>query len=232
MWKQFEDLLVPVLRLSVIERAVYSHLLRHSRLEGKQRLRFSIDWLARGACLSTTSVRKGVRRLAGKGALLLAERSKKGHVIEVRLPQEVRGVPARKIAGQSGAVARRGCESGGRRFSGKAGAAGSDSRARGRLLLLLPAANDRGDAVYRSHRPSGADRAEWTSQPGLELLGMQSAERRAAGGGFSAVAVPRVAIGEQRTEGAAAGAGEDGGGKNAAAGCRGEVDVMSAKFES
>ena len=98
VWKQFEDLLIPGLRLSVIERAVYSHLLRHSRLEGKQRLRFSIDWLARGAALSTSSVRKGVRRLAAKGALLLAERSKKGHVIEVRLPAEVRGVRARKTA--------------------------------------------------------------------------------------------------------------------------------------
>src|ERR1700723_622093 len=93
--KQFKFLLIPGLGLSVIERAVYSHLLRHSRLEGKQRLRFSIDWLARGAALSTSSVRKGVRRLAVKGALLLAERSKKGHVIEVRLPAEVRGVRAR-----------------------------------------------------------------------------------------------------------------------------------------
>jgi hypothetical protein len=33
---------IPGLRLSVIERAVYSHLLRHSRLEGNKRLQFSI----------------------------------------------------------------------------------------------------------------------------------------------------------------------------------------------
>jgi hypothetical protein len=33
VWKQFEDLLIPGLRLSVIEPAVYSLLLRHSRLE-------------------------------------------------------------------------------------------------------------------------------------------------------------------------------------------------------
>jgi len=96
VWKQFEDLLIPGLRLSVIERAVYSHLLRHSRLEGKHRLQFSIGWCARGAGLSTFSVRNAVRQLAAKGALLLAERSKKGHVIEVRLPAEVRGVRARK----------------------------------------------------------------------------------------------------------------------------------------
>jgi 5-methylcytosine-specific restriction endonuclease McrA len=98
IWKQFEDLLIPGLRLSVIERAVYSHLLRHSRLEGNKRLQFSILWLARGAGLSMSSVRKGVRQLAAKCALRLAERSKRGHVIEVCLPEEVRGVRARKTA--------------------------------------------------------------------------------------------------------------------------------------
>jgi hypothetical protein len=45
-WKQFEDHLIPGLRLSVIDRSIYSHLLRHSRLEGKRQLRFSILELA------------------------------------------------------------------------------------------------------------------------------------------------------------------------------------------
>jgi len=45
VWTQLEDLLVP--RLSVIDRAIYSHLLRHSRLEGKLCLRFRFDgWRA------------------------------------------------------------------------------------------------------------------------------------------------------------------------------------------
>jgi hypothetical protein len=47
VWEQIEDILVPQLRLSVLDHSVYSHLLRHSRLEGKLRLRFSIQWLAR-----------------------------------------------------------------------------------------------------------------------------------------------------------------------------------------
>ena len=42
VWKQLEDILAPQLRLSVFDRTVYSHLLRHSRLEAKLRLRFSI----------------------------------------------------------------------------------------------------------------------------------------------------------------------------------------------
>jgi hypothetical protein len=98
IWKQYEDLLIPQLRLTVFERALYSHLLRHSRLEGKRRLRITILWAARGTGLSTWAVRKGVRALAAKGALRLAERSKRGHVIEVRLPGELRAVRAAESA--------------------------------------------------------------------------------------------------------------------------------------
>ena len=52
VWKQLEDDLVPRLGLNLPERVVYAHLLRHSHLEGKTRLRFSIRWLARSAHLS------------------------------------------------------------------------------------------------------------------------------------------------------------------------------------
>lgn len=87
--KQIEDLLVPRLRLSVIDRAIYSHLLRHSRFEGKLRLCFSVRWLAKGARVSVGAARQGLRRLLGQGVLRLIERSKAGHVIEVRLPGEI-----------------------------------------------------------------------------------------------------------------------------------------------
>ena len=97
VWKQLEDLAVPRLHPSVFERAVYSHLLRHSRLEGRLELRFSIQWLARGACISTATARKAVRSLVGKGALRLTERSKAGHVVTVRLPEEIRLLGAGKI---------------------------------------------------------------------------------------------------------------------------------------
>lgn len=101
IWKQFEDLLIPRLGLTPIERAVYSHLLRHSRLEGQRKLRFSILWAARGSGLSMSTVRKGVRQLAAKGALRLTERSKRGHVIEVLLPEEIEAVRSgRSTAGK------------------------------------------------------------------------------------------------------------------------------------
>jgi HNH endonuclease len=89
VWKQLEDVIVPRLRLSLIERTVYAHLLRHSRLEGKLRLRFSIRWLARNIRLSSGPVRQAVRRLVAQGALRLVQRSKTGHVVEVRLPEEI-----------------------------------------------------------------------------------------------------------------------------------------------
>ncbi len=61
--KEFEDVLAPRLELSVLDRAVYSHLLRHSRFEGKSRLRFSILWLANNMGVRGKSVRTAVRRL-------------------------------------------------------------------------------------------------------------------------------------------------------------------------
>ena len=96
IWKHFEDFLVPRLRLSIADRAVYSHLLRHSRLEGRTRLRFSISWLARGARLSTNPARWAVRRLIAHGALRLLERSKAGHVVKVLLPDEIRAACHKK----------------------------------------------------------------------------------------------------------------------------------------
>jgi hypothetical protein len=101
VWKQLEDLAVPRLRLSVFDRAVYSHLLRHSRLEGKLQLRFSILWLARGAGLSGWAARKAVRSLVAKGALRLAERSRAGHVVAVRLPEEIRSLGAGIVAARA-----------------------------------------------------------------------------------------------------------------------------------
>src|SRR5215472_9621477 len=79
LWKDFEDLLAPRLNLSILDRAVYSHLL----------LRFSIPWLANNLAITSQRVRLAVRRLMHKGALRLIERSNIGHIVEVRLPGEV-----------------------------------------------------------------------------------------------------------------------------------------------
>jgi len=90
VWKQFTDILIPHFKLSITDRAVYWHLLRHSRLEGKRRLHFSISWLANGSGLTAGPVREAVRRLVSYGIFRLLERSRKGHIVEIRLPDEVR----------------------------------------------------------------------------------------------------------------------------------------------
>jgi 5-methylcytosine-specific restriction endonuclease McrA len=93
VWKQFEDLLAPKLNFSRTDRAIYSHLFRHSRLEGKLQFRFSIAWLARGVSLSMKATRGSVRRLVARGVLGLVERNcRSQHVVRVRLPLEVKGV--------------------------------------------------------------------------------------------------------------------------------------------
>jgi 5-methylcytosine-specific restriction endonuclease McrA len=92
VWKQLEDQVVPRLHLSPVDRAVYSHLLRHSRIEGKSRMQFSIRGLARQIHARDTGAREAVRRLIENGALRLVERSKAGHLVEVRLPEEISGL--------------------------------------------------------------------------------------------------------------------------------------------
>jgi len=95
--KQFEDALAPRLRLSTTDRAVYYHLLRHSRLEGQTRLHFSNIWLARNLGLTQETVRAALRRLIAHRAVRLVKRSKAGHVADVRLPREVPGARLNRV---------------------------------------------------------------------------------------------------------------------------------------
>jgi 5-methylcytosine-specific restriction endonuclease McrA len=90
LWKDLEDDVVPALRLSATDRIVYGHLLRHTLLEGRPRIRFSIPWLARGTHLCKGAVRPSVRRLAARGALRVLDRGKDGHLVEVHPPGEIR----------------------------------------------------------------------------------------------------------------------------------------------
>ena len=106
VWKQMEDLAAPQLRLTVHERAVYTYLLRHSRIEGKVRLRFSISWLRHGAGLTIRAARKAIRGLAAKGALRVVGRGREGHLVDVRVPEEIRGVHPQEIAGDRAAQVR------------------------------------------------------------------------------------------------------------------------------
>lgn len=96
LWMQFEDVLAPRLGLTVKERAVYSYLLRHSLVVGKLRLQFAVMSLARTLRLSIGATRHAVRRLDELGALRVLERSKSGHLVEMRLPEKIRALRASK----------------------------------------------------------------------------------------------------------------------------------------
>jgi hypothetical protein len=92
LWMQFEDVLAPRLGLTVKERAVYCYLLRHSLVVGKLRLQFAVMALARTLGLSIGAARHAVRRLDELGTLRVLERSKTGHLVEMRLPEKIRAV--------------------------------------------------------------------------------------------------------------------------------------------
>src|SRR6266571_3057739 len=92
LWMQFEDVLAPRLGLTVWDRAVYSYLLRHSLVVGKLRLHFAVLSVARDLGLSNGPVRQAVRRFDELGALRVLERSKTGHLVEMRLPEQIRAL--------------------------------------------------------------------------------------------------------------------------------------------
>lgn len=87
-----EDFLFPKLRLSVRQRALYYHLLRHTHLVGRNTHVFAIDPVAAAIGVSGTSVREDVRSLHDLGCLVIEERSRRGHTVRVLLPTELVGI--------------------------------------------------------------------------------------------------------------------------------------------
>ncbi|MBI3663259.1 MAG: HNH endonuclease [Acidobacteria bacterium] len=89
--KDIEDHLVPYLRLGSGERAMYYHLLRHSRAEGKRVALISNRRLGSSFGTSSTTARFHLRHLAEKGCIRITDRSLAGHTLDVLLPHEIPG---------------------------------------------------------------------------------------------------------------------------------------------
>jgi hypothetical protein len=89
LWIAIEDWLIPALRLTTHERALYYHLVRRTRLAGRRAVRISRRQTARVLGLSTYTARHYLRLLARKGCIRFQSRSTLGSVIEVRLPDEI-----------------------------------------------------------------------------------------------------------------------------------------------
>jgi hypothetical protein len=173
LWKQLDDLVVPRLRLSVTERAVYSYLLRHSRLEGRPRLRFSIPWLARGVRLCPMTARCTLRRLFDLRVLRLVERNQVGHVVVVRLPQEIRALRPYLTAARGAArLPLAASIADADFFKNKALRQAIHSRERSLCFLLL-AQPHRPRTHHRPCRPSRSVGAQFLPQPRFLLSRLQ-----------------------------------------------------------
>lgn len=85
-----------------------THLFRHSHLEGKTDVQFSLEKLAIGTAMSRSGAREALRRLEARGVLRLIRHSYQArHVARLNLPWEVRGArAARNTSAQSAFKAR------------------------------------------------------------------------------------------------------------------------------
>jgi 5-methylcytosine-specific restriction endonuclease McrA len=88
IYQDIEDLLAPQLDLDTWERTMYYHLLRHTRLEGKQSALFSIGPLSKVVPLSDFKVRDVLRTLDRKGCTKNLV-TRKGYEVTVYLPSEI-----------------------------------------------------------------------------------------------------------------------------------------------
>lgn len=89
--KSIEDHLFPRLKMTIRERSLYYHFLRHTRLIGNDSSLFSIYPLAQQLGLSHSSVRESIREMDQKGCIKI-DRTRQGHFIRVLLPDEIEGI--------------------------------------------------------------------------------------------------------------------------------------------
>ena len=89
VWVEVQDRLVPALQLKPSELAVYLHLLRHTRLVGRRRMRITSAMLGRGVCLGQSAARLKLHRLVRRRCVRVVHWGMHGHVVEVRLPSEI-----------------------------------------------------------------------------------------------------------------------------------------------
>lgn len=90
--KHCEDHLFPALKLSVRERVLYYHLLRHTHFEGKAVTVVAMLPLATALGVAESSAREDIRSLNERGCIKIEERSRNGHQVRVLLPEDIEGI--------------------------------------------------------------------------------------------------------------------------------------------
>jgi hypothetical protein len=89
LWISIEDRLIPALRLTTHERAIYYHLLRRTRLLGRRMVRISRRHMARVSGLAPATARHYFRLLARKQCIRFVDRGAAGCLLSVFLPDEI-----------------------------------------------------------------------------------------------------------------------------------------------
>ena len=92
IYADVEDFLIPGLGLSAYDRSLYYHLLRHTRLKGRDSAMFAIGPLSKATGVSDFKVREVIRVLHQKGCVCIEDRTRLGHKISVLLPSEISGL--------------------------------------------------------------------------------------------------------------------------------------------
>jgi len=87
-----EDFLFPGKKMTSRERSLYYHLLRHTRVIGKENGLLALNPLAATLAVSVSSVREDIRSLHERGCIRIDERSRTGHLVTVLLPDEIGGI--------------------------------------------------------------------------------------------------------------------------------------------
>lgn len=88
-WAQIEDRLIPALRLSTHERAIYYHLFRRTHLRGEREIRVSRHTLGQATGLNVSTARHYLGVLAAKQCVRFLDRGVRGCLLRVRLPDEI-----------------------------------------------------------------------------------------------------------------------------------------------
>ena len=98
--REIQDFMFPQLELDTYQRSLYYHVLRHSRVVGRDECVMSVSDLASGAGMSTWKARVCIREMKLKGCVVYST-SKEGHTVRVFLPTEIESLSIHKTTAQS-----------------------------------------------------------------------------------------------------------------------------------
>ena len=84
--------LFPKMECDPWERAMYYHLLAHTRLFNREQHLFGVNGLEHSTKMSSYKVRETIRSMDQKGCIQIVERNRNGHMIKALFPSEIDGL--------------------------------------------------------------------------------------------------------------------------------------------